>query len=241
MNLQRVLKPARLAAFSALTAAFAASVLTACGPGDSADRQAAVRSVPAAPGPATVGGPSDAPPPAPAIERQGTPVPLANDAGPAVPPAVAPSPIAPVPAQSATPVAPQPTGYAAPPAHVAEPPAAAPRPVDRNRVGTVRGIEPIRERPPGTGVGAVVGGVLGAVVGNQFGHGTGRAAMTGVGAVGGAVAGNNVERNQRKAIVGYQVAIRLDNGTVRSFRRNQVASLHVGDRVRLEGGSFRRL
>ncbi|MGZ5241513.1 MAG: glycine zipper 2TM domain-containing protein [Caldimonas sp.] len=102
-------------------------------------------------------------------------------------------------------------------------------------------IEPIRERPQGSGAGAVIGGVLGAVIGNQIGHGAGRAAMTGVGAVGGAVAGNNLERNHREAVTGYRVSIRLDNGTTRSFERSRVDDLHVGDRVRLEGGSFRRV
>jgi outer membrane lipoprotein SlyB len=107
-------------------------------------------------------------------------------------------------------------------------------------VGRVQSIEPIRERPKGSGAGAVVGGVLGAVVGNQFGSGVGRAAMTGVGAVGGAVAGNNVERNHREAIVGYHVRIRLDDGRIRTFRRGRLDDLRVGDRIRLVAGSFRR-
>lgn len=40
--------------------------------------------------------------------------------------------------------------------------------------------------------GTVAGGVAGAVVGNQFGGGTGRAVMTGVGAAGGALAGKEL-------------------------------------------------
>ena len=114
-------------------------------------------------------------------------------------------------------------------------------PVDRSHVGSVASIEPIHERPEGSGAGAVIGGVLGAVVGNQFGHGAGRAGMTGVGAVGGAIAGNNLERNHREAITGYRVSIRLDNGSTRSFQRTQIGALHVGDRVRLDAGTFRRV
>ena len=107
-------------------------------------------------------------------------------------------------------------------------------------MGEVRAIEPIRERPPGTGKGAVVGGVLGGVVGNQFGHGTGRAAMTVLGAAGGAVAGNNVERNMNKRIVGYRVSVRLQNGETRTFTEPRLDGLRVGDRVRVEGKHVRR-
>ena len=89
---------------------------------------------------------------------------------------------------------------------------------DRNTIGSVESIEPIRDRPQGSGVGAVIGGVLGAVVGNQFGHSAGRAAMTGLGAVGGAVAGNNIERNHREGVTGYRVSIRLDNGSIAQLR-----------------------
>ena len=64
--------------------------------------------------------------------------------------------------------------------------------------------------------------------------------MTGLGAVGGAVAGNNVERNVRKQVVGYRVHVRLDDGRTRTFQRKQIGDLHVGDRVRVDGSGFRR-
>ena len=102
--------------------------------------------------------------------------------------------------------------------------------VPRNRVGSITAIEPVRQRPQGSGAGAVIGGVLGGVIGNQFGHGLGRAAMTGVGAAGGAIAGNNVERNYKTAVVGYRVHVRLDNGSTRTFERKNIGNLHVGDR-----------
>ena len=86
----------------------------------------------------------------------------------------------------------------------------------------------------------MIGGVLGAVVGNQFGHGAGRAAMTGVGAAGGAIAGNNVERNYKTAVVGYRVNVRLDNGHTRTFQRTSIGNLQVGDRVRVDANGFRR-
>ena len=103
----------------------------------------------------------------------------------------------------------------------------------RRSARSIRSIEPITQRPQGNGTGAVIGGVAGAVIGNQFGHGLGRAAMTGLGAAGGAVAGNNVERNVRKTVVGYRVHVRLDDGSSRTFERSDVGDLHVGDRVRV--------
>lgn len=136
---------------------------------------------------------------------------------------------------------PPPSTYA--PAPLAAPPTIVQQrsaPVAHNHAGSIERIEPIRNRPQGSGAGAVLGGVLGAVVGNQFGHGGGRAAMTGVGAVGGALAGNNVERNYREGVVGYRVEIRLDNGSIRTFQRSQIGNLRVGDRVLLEARSFHR-
>jgi outer membrane lipoprotein SlyB len=65
--------------------------------------------------------------------------------------------------------------------------------------------------------------------------------MTGAGAVGGAVAGNNVERNHNEGVVGYRVSIRLDDGNTRTFERTQVGDLRVGERVRLDEQSFHRV
>ena len=167
---------------------------------------------------------------------------------------VAPAPVAMAPAypQDPTRVAQAPVVYPAQTeSRVAPPPVYAPapeprrvadaRPVDRNNIGSVTSIEPIRDRPQGSGAGAVIGGVLGAVVGNQFGHSGGRAAMTGLGAVGGALAGNNIERNHREGITGYRVSIRLDNGNTRSYERSDVGNLQVGDRVHLDANSFHRV
>ncbi|MEO6032387.1 MAG: glycine zipper 2TM domain-containing protein [Burkholderiaceae bacterium] len=120
-------------------------------------------------------------------------------------------------------------------------PTVPPRAVASASRGKVLGIEPIRTRPQGSGVGAVAGGVLGAVVGNQFGHGSGRTAMTAIGAAGGAVAGNNVERNYKTAVTGYRVRVALDNGQSRTFEAPRLDGLHVGDRVRVEAGRLHRL
>lgn len=117
----------------------------------------------------------------------------------------------------------------------------APRAAPSAFLGRVSSIEPIRERPPGNGTGAVIGGVLGAVVGHQFGQGNGRTALTVLGAAGGAVAGNNVERNVKRHVTGYRIGVRLDNGQTRTFEEPQLNGLQDGDRVRIEGGHLRRV
>jgi outer membrane lipoprotein SlyB len=215
-----VRKPFTFTVLGASTAIAAAFTLAACGPNDSADSAQLAAT------------------PSTATAAQGTPVPVV--APPIQVAAAQPIP-APAPAQSVPPT-PTPTAGQAPAPDDAVPSAApAPRAVDRSRVGAVTGIEPIRERPQGTGAGAVIGGVLGGVVGHQFGSGTGKAVMTGAGAVGGAIAGNNIERNRNTRVVGYRVHVRLDNGTTRTFQRTQVGNLHVGDRVALDARSFHRV
>lgn len=189
--------------------------------------------------------PQTAPVPAPQVvpAPQGAAAPVTQPAVPPVTVAQAGRPVPAAPADFPDTSVPQPAQQApaaqAPqrtaPARVARPAVAS------NRVGEVTRIEPIREKPQGTGAGGVLGGVLGAVVGNQFGHGNGRAAMTVIGAAGGAYAGNTVERNVRERIVGYEVSVQLDNGAVRSFRETKAGDLQVGDRVRIDGQRLRRL
>jgi outer membrane lipoprotein SlyB len=230
-------------ALGGLVAALAATALTACGPRDEAPL--AGGSAGAAPqGTATTVAAAPAATVAPQIDasRAGTPVPSAPAPAPA--PALAPAPaMAPPPVNvAAAPVYPQdgPVQVQAAPTVQAPAPVGRAPVVARDRVGSVTAIEPVRQRPQGSGAGAVIGGVLGGVVGNQFGHGLGRAAMTGVGAAGGAIAGNNVERNYKTAVVGYRVHVRLDNGNTRTFQRKNIGNLHVGDRVRLDANGFRR-
>jgi len=238
---------ARGFAAGGLAAAMAAAMLTACGPRDEtplAGGSAAVApqttAAAVAPAPATAL-PAQAEPP-----RVGSPVPPVTVAVAPAYPTQAPNGYAPAPQSAPVPATPtgsyqdgspqvQPVPVAPPAALAARPPVVAP-----DRAGSVTAIEPVRERPQGSGAGAVIGGVLGGVIGNQFGHGLGRAAMTGVGAAGGAIAGNNVERNYKTAVVGYRVHVRLDNGSTRTFERKSIDNLHVGDRVRLDANGLRR-
>ncbi|CAN5884025.1 hypothetical protein BH11PSE8_BH11PSE8_18760 [soil metagenome] len=134
----------------------------------------------------------------------------------------------------------QPVQYA-PPQRVAQAQPERARPVASNRLGEVRHIEEIRTRPKGSGTGAVIGGVLGGLVGNQFGHGGGKAATTVLGAAGGAVAGNNIERNRNEGVSGYRVTVQLDNGQSRTFQESRLDGLRIGDRVRIDNGNLHRV
>jgi uncharacterized protein YcfJ len=55
-----------------------------------------------------------------------------------------------------------------------------------------------------TGAGAAMGAVAGGFLGNQVGHGSGRAAATALGLLGGAVLGNNIEGNRGTQVQNVQ-------------------------------------
>jgi uncharacterized protein YcfJ len=86
-----------------------------------------------------------------------------------------------------------------------------------------------------SGVGAVGGAVAGGLVGNQFGSGNGRTAMTVLGAVGGGVAGNEIEKNVKKYTV-WVTTVTFKDGTNRRYERTSNPGLRAGDVVRLVNG-----
>ena len=104
--------------------------------------------------------------------------------------------------------------------------------------GVVESVVAVKHKGEATGLGAVAGGVLGAVVGHQMGNGNGKKAMTVIGAVGGGVAGNEVEKRARGDTV-YQVRVRMDDNTERTIE--QAEPPHVGARVDVQGGTLKAL
>jgi outer membrane lipoprotein SlyB len=86
----------------------------------------------------------------------------------------------------------------------------------------------------GIGAGAVVGGVVGGVLGNQVGGGSGRSLATAAGVVGGALVGNQIQKNNQQTRDVYQIGIRLDNGAYQTMTLDAVGDLRVGNRVRIE-------
>ncbi|HTI18599.1 MAG TPA: glycine zipper 2TM domain-containing protein [Trinickia sp.] len=103
--------------------------------------------------------------------------------------------------------------------------------------GTVESIAAVRHPGHGTGIGAVGGALAGGLVGNQFGAGTGRTAMTILGAVGGGFAGNAVEKQVRSE-TDYQVRVRMQNGRLRYFTYRQPPPFQQGQPVRIEHGTL---
>ncbi|MES2150216.1 MAG: glycine zipper 2TM domain-containing protein [Pseudomonadota bacterium] len=104
--------------------------------------------------------------------------------------------------------------------------------------GNVESVREITTRAKGSGAGAVGGALLGGLLGNQIGSGHGRQAATVAGAVGGAVVGNQVEGNM-KATHSYEIKVRLDDGSARTFHQATPPGWHNGDRVEIVKGALR--
>src|SRR5512146_398345 len=98
--------------------------------------------------------------------------------------------------------------------------------------GKVEAVHAIEQKGEGTGLGAVAGGVIGGIRGNQVGSGRGRTAATVVGAGAGAYAGNEAEKYVKKT-QHYDVIVRLEDGTSRTFTYQTEPAFRAGDKVRI--------
>ncbi len=99
-------------------------------------------------------------------------------------------------------------------------------------------IEEVREvEKAGTasGAGAVGGAVVGGVLGHQMGGGRGKDVATVLGALGGGLAGNAIEKNAKKTVE-YQIVIRYEDGTKGLFTQATPPSWRSGDKVRVING-----
>ena len=85
-----------------------------------------------------------------------------------------------------------------------------------------------------TGVGAVIGGLGGLGVGALIGSGTGKAVAMVLGAIGGAVAGNEIQKHYDKPIAGQQIFVRTSNGVLVTVTQ-PTTNLRVGQNVYIEG------
>ena len=97
----------------------------------------------------------------------------------------------------------------------------------------VLGVKMVEVDGKGSGIGLVTGGVVGGLVGNQVGNGTGRDLATLAGVVGGAFAGNEIEKKNRKTKT-YDIRVRMDDGTERTYRQPTDPGLFAGQRVKIE-------
>ena len=107
-----------------------------------------------------------------------------------------------------------------------------------NHCGNVESVREITTRAQGSGVGAAGGAILGGLLGNQVGSGHGRQLATVAGAVGGAVVGNQVEGNM-KANHSYEIRVRMDDGSIRTFHQQSAPGWSSGSRVKVVNGSLR--
>ena len=131
------------------------------------------------------------------------------------------------------------------PASASAPRAPAPAPAQQacqscGVVETIRQVQvPVKDNSDHL-VGTIGGGVVGGVVGNQFGGGSGKTALTVLGAVGGALAGREVERNirQQQTVTHYELTVRMSDGSARQFRSAQPFAFASGDHVRVENNQL---
>lgn len=103
--------------------------------------------------------------------------------------------------------------------------------------GVIESTRAVKSKGEGTGIGAVGGAVVGGLLGNQVGAGRGNTVATAIGGLGGAVAGNEVEKRV-KSTTGYEVTVRLDDGSSRVVSEGSPSAWHPGDRVKIVSGEI---
>jgi outer membrane lipoprotein SlyB len=115
----------------------------------------------------------------------------------------------------------------------------APPPALCTSCGTVDAIRTTEKPGEGSAVGLIAGGLLGGLLGHQVGQGRGNTAATIVGAAGGAFAGQQVEKNVKKA-THYDVIVRMDDGTQRTAGYDVEPGFRAGDKVKFIDGKLVR-
>ncbi len=114
-------------------------------------------------------------------------------------------------------------------------------PRQSSQLGRVSDIQVLSTQARTSGGGAVLGAVIGGVVGHQVGGGSGKDVATGVGVIGGALAGNEVEKRNKAGGEIYRVTVSLDNGRTQQFDYEHIDDLRVGDRVSISDGQITQL
>ena len=107
----------------------------------------------------------------------------------------------------------------------------------KGQLGVIDSVRVVKVKGEGTGLGAAIGGVAGGVAGHQIGGGRGKDAMTVIGVVGGGVAGHEAEKHLR-ATQQYEVDVRFDDGSSKTFIRSNPPAFKSGDRVRVTNGDI---
>jgi outer membrane lipoprotein SlyB len=104
------------------------------------------------------------------------------------------------------------------------------------RQGVIEQITPMDlQSSQHTGVGAVVGGLTGVGLGSLIGAGTGRDVAMVAGAIGGAIAGNEVAKRYDRPQPGQQIVVRVKSGVLVSVMQPINPALRMGQQVYIEG------
>jgi outer membrane lipoprotein SlyB len=101
--------------------------------------------------------------------------------------------------------------------------------------GHVDRIEQIVGQHTSDGTGAVIGGIIGGVLGNSIGRGSGRAAATAVGVVGGAVVGDNIQKDNNGA-TSFDIYVHMDDGRKLILNQRDPGGIQQGSYVSVDGG-----
>jgi outer membrane lipoprotein SlyB len=133
--------------------------------------------------------------------------------------------------------------YAETPAYAPPPPPAAPAPqyaevkpaMKPGVYGVVESVREVEDKGDAKGIGAVGGGVAGAVLGHNIGDHN--KLVTVLGAAGGALLGNQIEK-QARATKHWELTVRYENGGTQTFNSDTQPFWHQGDRVRYYEGKL---
>jgi outer membrane lipoprotein SlyB len=141
-----------------------------------------------------------------------------------------------VPVKVATVETPAMTPPASVPVAQAPQPIEAPKPVVKpGRFGTVAAVREVELKGDAKGVGAVGGGLAGAVLGHNIGDHN--KIVTVLGAAGGALLGNQIEKTAR-ATKQWELTVNFDDGSNEVVKSATQPVWHQGDRVRLYEGTL---
>ena len=117
--------------------------------------------------------------------------------------------------------------------------AAAPAPAVAacSNCGTVTSVRSVQQQGDASMIGPAAGALLGGLAGRQIGDGSGRTIATVVGAGAGAAVGTEVERRY-KTSTSYVVAVRMNDGSNRSFNYATAPNVQAGSKVRVVDGQL---
>jgi outer membrane lipoprotein SlyB len=104
------------------------------------------------------------------------------------------------------------------------------------RSGVIEQITPVElQNNTQPGVGAVVGGLAGLGIGSLIGAGTGRDVAMVLGALGGALTGNEIQKRRDQPEPGQQIIVRVTSGVLVMVTQPVDPNLRPGQPVYIEG------